>query len=165
MYIEPQDILQNHNLLRLPKYVLITFLALSTTSRSSMVAGTSTSLSKFPSLASSTNCLSTLLSVLPLLVRGITPWAWITPPIVAIGPTAARTRELIEDKSSLSGIGSAEDERATKAKGTCPFKWSGLGMTHASVIDGCDEMACSSAAVSLSVSSSIASNYMKTYQY
>lgn len=71
----------------------------------------------------------------------------ITPPSVAIGPTAALTRELMAARSSASGIVPAEGERATKAKGTWPLRGSGAGMTQLSVIEGCDEMACSRVAV------------------
>jgi len=76
----------------------------------------------------------------------------ITPPSVAIGPTAARTREFMAARSSASGIVPAEGERATKAKGTWPLRGSGAGMTQLSVIEGCDEMACSRVAVVVSVS-------------
>lgn len=76
----------------------------------------------------------------------MTPCAMITPPNVAMGPTAALTRELMAESSSLSGIGAAEDERATNAKGTCPLRGSGAGMTQLSVIEGCEDMACSSVA-------------------
>ena len=76
----------------------------------------------------------------------------ITPPSVAMGPTAARTRELIAARSSASGIVPAEGERATKAKGTWPLRGSGAGMTQLSVMEGCDEMACSRVAVVVSVS-------------
>lgn len=60
-----------------------------------------------------------------------------------MGPTAALTRELMAESNSLSGIGAAVDERATNAKGTCPLRGSGAGMTQLSVIEGCEEMACS----------------------
>lgn len=68
-----------------------------------------------------------------------------------MGPTAARTRELIAARSSASGIVPAEGERATKAKGTWPLRGSGAGMTQLSVMEGCDEMACSRVAVMVSV--------------
>ena len=73
----------------------------------------------------------------------MTPCAIITPPSVAMGPTAALTRELMAESSSLSGIGAAEDERATNANGTWPLRGSGAGMTQLSVIEGCEDMACS----------------------
>jgi hypothetical protein len=60
-----------------------------------------------------------------------------------MGPTAALTRELMAASNSLSGIGAAEEDRATNAKGTCPFRGSGAGMTQLSVIEGCEEIACS----------------------
>jgi hypothetical protein len=64
-----------------------------------------------------------------------------------MGPTAALTRTLMAARSSFSATGAEDGERATNANGTWPLRASGAGMTQLSIIDACDEIACSRVAV------------------
>lgn len=67
----------------------------------------------------------------------------IMPPSDAIGPTWVRTSFWISERSWASSS-VLEEELRTKAKGSCPFKLSGIPTTHASVNWGWEVIACSS---------------------